>query len=117
LPRWRGTVPQFRGELVDFRDGAITAAAVARCIVSRRANRDIDEMPRRRLSMLRPYLIGPISDIRESSRVLDIEKRMDLPSRFRFEILFGDFCYDAVAFGAPSECSTRYERCYDKDNC
>jgi len=114
LPRWRGTVPQFRGELVDFRGDA---CAVARCIVSRRANRDIDEMPRRRLSMLRPYLIGPISDIRESSRVLDIEKRMDLPSRFRFEILFGDFCYDAVAFGAPSECSTRYERCYDKDNC
>jgi hypothetical protein len=36
------------GELLDFRDDAITAGAVARCIVSRRANRDIDEMLRRR---------------------------------------------------------------------
>jgi hypothetical protein len=70
---WRGTVPQLGGELVDLRNDAVTPGAVARCIVSRRADRDIDEMPWCRLSTLRPDLIGPIGDLGESRRVLDIE--------------------------------------------
>jgi hypothetical protein len=117
LGPWQRSVPEFGDEILDLRHDAVTTGAVARCIVSRRADRDIDEMPRRRLAMLRPDLIGPTRDIGERGRVFDIEKLMDVPSCFRFETLFGNFSDDAVTFRAPGECASRDERQKDQGDC
>ena len=103
-------VRQLRGKLLELRNDAVVAQAIARRIINWHLNRYIDEVPGGRLRPLCPDFIGSVGDIGQRVCILDRQQGVNLVRGVELEVLLGDVSDDAMTFGAPDESHARPKR-------